>query len=1433
MIKPIQPASIDAKSQPVQNTPTPVVNTSPEYERQNLKDLVSLQLKELLFKEVLKNNLENGTKIKGKISINFLNNRQNPKSIPVRDITLQTLTYTIDKVTNLILANKNYNAYILPFVSDNGSAEQCNVMGGESLIIDLDEGNTDEKLKLITQTFGTPSIILKSGSIVNGEYPCRHIYYKFDEYLSGDRFKKLLDIRGKIAKGFGGDVAYARNSAQLVRIFGSFNHKKGTKRVSEIEQNNLATAIYTFDDFCITADKYFAENPIVEKNIQQQLPLTPTSIDEETAESLEFPIHQPPLELNDGQVIDYLNALVPDIFEKGKYELWLKALFATFHQYKGSEKGKQIFQEFSLKDNSRPEKEILDSINQHWKYSKCEKTNQKVTTFRTIIDIVNNKDFVEKEIAKNPSFGSLVRVFDTNEMFGDTYVLTDRYLLVKITKGTGKNQITFLKHISDYIEILGTAPCDANMLHTLVKVKDRKGVDVVKIIPIGVKSAELRLFLINKLNFKFEDTNSSFSYLQKYLIARDEKNTKFRVAGRLGYCEDQNVFLVSYKKNRKDHIVAYQVDKNSNTNIDYFVKNSLKPEECLGIKGTLDDWCQNIAKYALGNDLMTFSLCFPFASPFYTPLDIIPLIFNLAGESRKGKTILLSLASSVMGYSGNIGYSSWNSTKVGLENVAFVNNDRVAFVDDLHLADNSTLQAAGYIFVNSIGKSRGAKDQEQDFNIVTKRWRTSVLSTGENCFYAELEKRGLNARGGHANRIIDILAVVYQYGVFQNIHNFDKQFEEQDKSKEKGVKSFIEHLQQAVLKYKGTAIAAFYDYIFNTRTFTDILVEIKNLKAEWEDKYLFSLKQLTQKNLGDIASRANNFSLIAASATIACDAGILPFTKEYIFNVVGKIFHNYLNSIKDVYLTADDRAIKDILVKFLNNNLQNGFYDKSNPNNNTPYTKYYGFKRAGDRVKETGAFIDYKYYLAVNQYDEIFKGFSRTIVKRFLQKQDYVLPNDSKKPSIDYTFDIKDKDNNKINCNLLNLVALGIILPDGEDDPDPTSPEPTENLKYLPCDNPSNSSSNIEPIVVNTDSSNSSTVTNTATVAPSLILPRNNLLSLLNSLDANTLYSIGVTMRPIEPNLGILTDYEPLTLHIFELIKNEMLVIDISTEPFTKEEQEAFRKLKLVTKSLNRIIEALPMYMLENVNSSLLAYAVSDEKDEFFTLSIFSDTYSSLKEIENNFDNFKADLKDTYYEWEVYNDCDRELYEEKRQECYSAIKVDDKNYIMRSRSDLASISVGCFQEYVMCAGIVEGEAKNPDNLRYLLLKKKHEKPIVIKLENGLTKEEQEILKSLELVFSKLNMDTEQYITNLNYNWVHFLDIALLTRDSATNMIQTLKEPFYILQDDTTLEELLSAISNDLIKNEGIFIKIEPEILNEFRYRDSIINEYDKLKHVPY
>ena len=147
----------------------------------------------------------------------------------------------------------------------------------------------------------------------------------------------------------------------------------------------------------------------------------------------------------------------------------------------------------------------------------------------------------------------------------------------------------------------------------------------------------------------------------------------------------------------------------------YFFDKTLKADDCLDIKGSLKDWQENIAKYAYGNDLMSFCLFMPFGSCWYKPLAEQPLIFHIYGESRKGKTILLNLAGGVLGFTGNMGYANWNSTLVALENLAAIKNDNLLILDEL-----------GF-------KQLPKYSTDDFFNVISKRYETksTIITTNK------------------------------------------------------------------------------------------------------------------------------------------------------------------------------------------------------------------------------------------------------------------------------------------------------------------------------------------------------------------------------------------------------------------------------------------------------------------------------------------------------------------------------------------------------------------------------------------------------------------------------------------------------------------------------------------------------------------------------
>lgn len=487
-------------------------SSSPSWDRDELKSQIEFHINALHGKAIEED-------LDGYVNLRFYGG-----SSPIDNFyKLKDIYSKLDEITNLVIKNNkkgDHNATILPVITkyQHGKNTDDNLFSVANVYFDIDKGNISQILEKITSILGKPSFTIASGGKTEDKQNKLHIYYRLQNSITGN--KELLEffkLKKQFAELVNTDVDFEKPT-QPVRLLGSTNPK----------YNTLCTLVENTKNVYDKQDLLDKMASYVESN-SPQLALTTTSTDEETAESLQFPIQQPPLEnLTLGEMYDYLIQLGQSPFEAYRNSSsdpkWLDIIFALNHQCQGSQDGYDLALRWSLTDKTgRSEENIRDGVKQAYYAAKPENSNKKLLTFRSIINFINNKDFVEKEIAKNPSFGSLVRVFDSTEMFGDTYVLTDKYLLVKVTKGSGKTQSTYLKPISDFIDVLGTGYSDSNKVYTLVKVKDRKASEILKTIPIGVKPSDLRLFLINKLNFKFEDSNSSFAYLQKYLLAREEK----------------------------------------------------------------------------------------------------------------------------------------------------------------------------------------------------------------------------------------------------------------------------------------------------------------------------------------------------------------------------------------------------------------------------------------------------------------------------------------------------------------------------------------------------------------------------------------------------------------------------------------------------------------------------------------------------------------------------------------------------------------------------------------------------------------------------------------------------------------------------------------------------------------------------------------------
>lgn len=158
-------------------------------------------------------------------------NRRPPSNIWVKaddHIVEEALKFA--KLTN----QRSTAFYVIPgTVGKVGVACSQDVMQMQTLLIDIDEGDTDHKLAELTATIGEPTMVVESGGITELGHAKLHIYWRLDKAVMGNNLQQLLKLRQQIAKIFGGD-SHFKSAHQPIRVAGSIYHKFGKNSVVKI-----------------------------------------------------------------------------------------------------------------------------------------------------------------------------------------------------------------------------------------------------------------------------------------------------------------------------------------------------------------------------------------------------------------------------------------------------------------------------------------------------------------------------------------------------------------------------------------------------------------------------------------------------------------------------------------------------------------------------------------------------------------------------------------------------------------------------------------------------------------------------------------------------------------------------------------------------------------------------------------------------------------------------------------------------------------------------------------------------------------------------------------------------------------------------------------------------------------------------------------------
>lgn len=254
-------------------------------------------------------------------------------------------------------------------------------------------------------------------------------------------------------------------------------------------------------------------------------------------------------------------------------------------------------------------------------------------------------------------------------------------------------------------------------------------------------------------------------YIEDYEAVNSNKLPFYRVSEQLGFVE--NGFLIGNTFITENGIEINRMTEGS-VSFSGADKGDDQFIEGFSTSGTLEGWLEAVEKIKEYPRLL-MGIFASFASVLAPIVKSSLFIYELAGETSKGKTIALRTFASVWGNPDEVDggiVRKWNTTPVNLERMAGVVNHLPLFLDDTKEANERYLSQSIYQLSSGQGRGRGSVKGTQ----LTKRWRNVIFSTGEQKITT------FSKDGGTAGRTISIIGLPFgtvNKETYQTVHELD------------------------------------------------------------------------------------------------------------------------------------------------------------------------------------------------------------------------------------------------------------------------------------------------------------------------------------------------------------------------------------------------------------------------------------------------------------------------------------------------------------------------------------------------------------------------------------------------------------------------------------------------------------------------------------
>ncbi|MDR9499734.1 MAG: DUF927 domain-containing protein [Hydrogenovibrio sp.] len=315
--------------------------------------------------------------------------------------------------------------------------------------------------------------------------------------------------------------------------------------------------------------------------------------------------------------------------------------------------------------------------------------------------------------------------------------------------------------------------------------------------------------------------------------------------------------------------------------------------------GTLTQWRDHVASYAVGNSRLAFAISASLTAPLISLLGIEGGGFHFRGESSQGKTIALYAAGSVWG--DHARKKMWRATTNGLEQTAFVHNDSLLMLDEMGEMNPREIGNAVYMLANGQAKQRMTEAQP-------KQWRLLFLSTGEIDLKTAMLQAGAITKAGQEVRLIDVEAVTGKHGVFDVLIDGFHCSKDQ-----------AEQLQTNTAQYYGTAGIAFLEKFIANRTEAMAFID--------QTRKSFIEEQEPTGATGQIKRVLNRFSVVAAGGELASHFGLTGWKEGEATQAAIECFKSWLANMDSLTQPQEHQQAIERIRLFIEQHGESRFND--------------------------------------------------------------------------------------------------------------------------------------------------------------------------------------------------------------------------------------------------------------------------------------------------------------------------------------------------------------------------------------------------------------------------------------------------------------------------------------------------------------------------